>query len=757
MREAPPSIAESKHFSRLASAIGTLAAGLLLLASLGRRLEAQSIYTPYKFVTIAGAAGVSGAADGPGSTARFSIPAMLAVDASGNVFVADTYNQTIREIVPTVSGGVTTWTVSTIAGVLRTTGNIDGPGATAEFSYPIGIAVDRNDNVYVADENNGSVRKITPTVVGGVTTWNVSTLASGFDVPAGVAVDANGYVYTDDQIAPDSILKISPAGAVTALADGSGGTGYANGPGSGALFNNPYGLAADASGDVFVADGKNRLIREVTPAGVVSTVAGVYGAPGFTDGPVSIAQLGEAAGVAVDGSGNVYATGIFYANVNYGNTIRMITTAGQVTTLGGVPGVTGSSDGSGALALFNNPDGVAVDSKGNVYVADTDNDTIRMGSPPSVAPTFTLAASPASVTIAPGRTVVFNAIATGTPAPSYQWTFNNSTTIPGASTTTDSILMVTGTTLASAGTYTCTATNSAGSVSTSATLAELATPTPGYLTNLSARANVGTGANILIGGVAVTGSGTKTVLIRGDGPSLALPPFNITGILPNPQLQLYSGSTQLYQNDNWGTPAYSGAPTATALTSAFSTLGAFSLTSGSLDSALLVTLPISGSGQFTALVSDVSGNTGVGLVELYDADSNAPGVRLVNVSARNLVGTGANILIAGFTVGGSTAETLLIRGDGPALALAPFNLSGTLAQPVLQIYNSLGTMIYSNTGWGGDPNLATAMATVGAFGLPNTSQDSAMLVTLPAGPYTALISGSNNTVGIALVEVYEVY
>ena len=181
------------------------------------------------------------------------------------------------------------------------------------------------------------------------------------------------------------------------------------------------------------------------------------------------------------------------------------------------------------------------------------------------------------------------------------------------------------------------------------------------------------------------------------------------------------------------------------------------LTSGSLDSALLVTLPISGSGQFTALVSDVSGNTGVGLVELYDADSNAPGVRLVNVSARNLVGTGANILIAGFTVGGSTAETLLIRGDGPALALAPFNLSGTLAQPVLQIYNSLGTMIYSNTGWGGDPNLATAMATVGAFGLPNTSQDSAMLVTLPAGPYTALISGSNNTVGIALVEVYEVY
>jgi hypothetical protein len=369
-----------------------------------------------------------------------------------------------------------------------------------------------------------------------------------------------------------------------------------------------------------------------------------------------------------------------------------------------------------------------------------------------VAPSFTV--SPAPQTVATGRSVAFNAAASGIPTPTYQWKLNGNA-ISGA---TDPILLISGVTSANAGSYTCVATNLAGSLaSTAATLTVTPTSTPGYLTNLSARANVGTGANILIGGFSISGTGDKTILIRGDGPTLSQAPFNLTGVLPNPQLQLYSGSNLLVQNDNWGTPAYSGAATASALTSAFATLGAFSLPSGSLDSALLVTLVISGSAQATALVSDVNGNTGLGLVEIYDADSTAPGIRLVNVSARNLVGTGANILIGGFVIGGTTNETVLVRGDGPALALAPFNLSPVLAQPVLSLYNNQGVMVYSNSGWGGDAAIAAASATVGAFALPSTSLDAVMLVTLPPGPYSVLLSGANNTTGIGLVEVYEVY
>jgi hypothetical protein len=321
--------------------------------------------------------------------------------------------------------------------------------------------------------------------------------------------------------------------------------------------------------------------------------------------------------------------------------------------------------------------------------------------------------------------------------------------------TTDPILMIAGATPADAGTYVCTVSNTAGRTSTTATLSVANSAVPGYLANLSARANVGTGTNVLIGGFSVSGNGTKEVLIRGDGPALGLPPFNLGGVLPNPQLQLYSSSGLLNQNDNWATPAYSGAATAAALSSAFNSLGAFPLASGSLDAALLVTLQVSGSAQFTTLVSDVNGNSGVGLVEIYDADSNAPGVRLVNVSARNLVATGADILIAGFSIAG-TAETVLIRADGPALVQAPFTIPNALAQPVLTVYDSAGDLITSNTGWGGDPVIAAASGTVGAFALAPSSQDSAVLVTLPAGAYSVQVSGLKGSSGVALVEVYEV-
>jgi hypothetical protein len=382
----------------------------------------------------------------------------------------------------------------------------------------------------------------------------------------------------------------------------------------------------------------------------------------------------------------------------------------------------------------------------------------------ATAPAFT--SSPVSQVIASGHSVAFLVTVTGVPAPSLQWK-RNGVAIPGA---TDQILLVSGaTSAANAGSYTCTATNASATVASSpATLSVVTTSNPGYLANISARGFVGTGGGILIGGLGLTGNGssTKQLLIRGIGPGLyaTFPTFfSSSSVVPDPQLVLYSGNNPLQtsggvtiQNNNWGSPAYPGAATATALSTAYSTLGAYSLASNSLDAALLVTLVFNGAGSITAQVSDVNQNTGTGVVEVYDYDTNAPTVRLTNLSARDLVETGQNILIGGFSISGSTAETVLIRAMGPGLTQV-FQLPGTLAQPVLTLVDSKGNVVESNTGWGGDPTLTAAEAVVGAYAVSSSSQDSFLLVTLNPGSYTAEITGVNNSTGIATVEIYEVY
>ena len=374
------------------------------------------------------------------------------------------------------------------------------------------------------------------------------------------------------------------------------------------------------------------------------------------------------------------------------------------------------------------------------------------------APVFTLQPSPAAVSVASGRTVVFNATATGSAATTYQWTLNGGTAIPGASVTTDPILMVTGASSADAGSYVCTATNPGGSTaSASAVLTVVSTSNPGYLTNVSARGYVGTGSGILIGGFGVVGTGSKQVLIRGIGPGLNTQ-FQLTGYVADPQVVLFSGPNgvtsngQPVQNDDWATPEYGAGATQSAMAAAFTALGAYSIPPSSLDAALLFSVPVTGGG-YTAQVSGANGGTGTGVIEIYDADSGAPATRLANLSARDLVQTGQNILIGGFYIGGSTAETVLIRGIGPGLN-TEFGLAGWLVQPVLALYSG-GTPIYSNTIWGGDPVLAAAEATVGAYSIPSSSLDALLLVTLPPGGYTAQITGLNGTTGLAVVEIYE--
>jgi hypothetical protein len=327
--------------------------------------------------TLAGKADTFGSTDGVGSAARFNFPTSLALDASGNLYVADGLNRVIRKVV------VSTGAVTTLAGSVGVVGKADGTGTAATFSNPVGIAVDSSGNVYVADYTNQLIRKVTSagvvTTIAGVAGMPGALDGQGynstpalFSSPVGAAVDGSGNVYIADS-GNNAIRKVKSSGEVSTFAGSSGSVGWAGGNGTSASFNTPGGIALDpTTGDFFVADTVNHLIRKVTKTGEVSIFAGTAAVAGSADGLGTAASFNLPSAVAVDNVGNVYVAD--YDN----NTIRKITPAGQVSTFAGAAGIQGSADGVGTTAArFNHPRGVAVDSGGNVYVADFGNHTIR--------------------------------------------------------------------------------------------------------------------------------------------------------------------------------------------------------------------------------------------------------------------------------------------------------------------------------------------------------------------------------------------
>ncbi len=321
--------------------------------------------------------------DGTGTAARFNYPIGVAVDQAGNVYVADTFNNTIRKITPT---GV----VSTLAGSAGNAGSTDSSDGDPLFYQPNGVAVDQDGNVYVADSTNNIIRRITPEGV-------VSTLAGGgmnssgsidgagtaarFNYPGGVAVDPAGNVYVADSL-NSTIRKITSAGVVSTLAGSARHFGSTDTINNGPFFNTPYGVAVDQVGTLYVADQDNSTISKITSAGVVSTLAGIIGVRGHSDGIGTDASFNRPTGVAVDQAGNVYVAD------QGNNTIRKITPTGVVSTLAGIAGKAGSTDSSDGDPLFNSPSGLTVDRNGNVYVADTDNSTIRKITPAGAVSTL---------------------------------------------------------------------------------------------------------------------------------------------------------------------------------------------------------------------------------------------------------------------------------------------------------------------------------------------------------------------------------
>ena len=400
-----------------------------------RKLSALDM--SWNVTTLAGSAGNAGSGDGVGTNAQFNSPQGLATDSAGNVYVADSLNNTIREVTST---GV----VTTLAGAPSGGGSANGVGGAARFNSPNYLATDKAGNIYVADLGNQTIRKITP--LGEVFTVAGSPGQSGsadgiagealFFGPSGVTVDSSNNIYVADTF-NSTIRKITSTGVVTTIAGQPGTNGTLNGLGTNTLFNNPTGIAADARGNLYVTDTDSSLIRRLSPSGASWLVTTLAGGGSQVDGIGTNSQFNFPLGIAVDSASNLYVIDSGFATIreltpvvspgltnwvvstiaggasgpttdldgvgtnafflsplgiavdretnlyvtDIGNNIRQLNLVGtnwNVTTIGG-NGIAGSADGTGSAAQFSGPSGVAVDAAGNVYVADTGNNTIRKG------------------------------------------------------------------------------------------------------------------------------------------------------------------------------------------------------------------------------------------------------------------------------------------------------------------------------------------------------------------------------------------
>ncbi|MBV9008977.1 MAG: matrixin family metalloprotease [Verrucomicrobia bacterium] len=262
-----------------------------------------------------------------------------------------------------------------------------------------------------------------------------------------------------------------------------------------------------------------------------------------------------------------------------------------------------------------------------------------------------------------------------------------------------------------------------------------ATPSAARFTNISTRLRVGTGNNVMIGGFTISGSQPKTVLVRALGPTLGS--YGVNGVLADPAVELHdSTGAVIASNDDW----QSGGQAAQISASGYAPANA-------KEAALIATLA---PGAYTAVVHGFGNTTGVALIEVYQLDSSTS--KLSNVSTRGSVGTGDNVLIGGIIVSGTTAKNVIVRAIGPTLAAPPFSMTGTLANPTIELHNASGALLFSNAGW----TSSTQAGAIAASGYaPQNAAEVAIMATLSAGSYTAIVRGANETSGIALMDAYD--
>lgn len=345
------------------------AAGVAWIAD-NRNCTIRRMTTDLTVTTFAGSPGSPGSTDGTGSAARFFFPTAVGVSSAG-LWVADTNNSAIRRV-------SSTGDVTTVAGQPGVSGNQDGTGSAARFWYPAGVVVAPDGAAaWVADTWNHTIRRVQPD--GQVTTLAGSPGGSGrpdgvgaaarFDNPHGICAESGGLWVTDSF--SNTIRRVTVTGTVTTVVGQPGARGFSDGTGSTALFATPLGIAPIAVGEVVVADSENQVIRRVTADGTVTTVAGRPGVRGFADGAAADATFNFPSGVAVGSDGSIWVAD------SSNHTIRRVAPNGQVSTVAGSALLSGDADGPASTARFRSPSGLAFDGNGNLLVADTGNHTLR--------------------------------------------------------------------------------------------------------------------------------------------------------------------------------------------------------------------------------------------------------------------------------------------------------------------------------------------------------------------------------------------
>ena len=646
--------------------------------------------TPYTVTTLAGTATQgTGYLDATGPNAYFSQPYGIAVDSTGNIYVADSGNFVVRKV--TASGVVTT-----IAGQAGQLGSVDGSATSAKFGFIRGITTDLAGNIYVTDTTYNTVRKISPSSG----TWIVSTIvssAAGLNNPLAIAYDTySGNLFVSDA-GNYVIRKITNSGIMSTFAGTLGSLGGIDGVPGKATFGSPSGIAADGNGNIYCVDSPDSTLRKISSLGTASTVGGYIGAIGLLDGPLNntTAQFSQPYGLAIDSKGNIYITD--QANLTV---IRQVTSSGIVSTLAGAVGSAGRADGTGANANFNQPHGLAVDPNGIIYVADTYSSTIRKLVSASSTPIPIPVLATAAITGTVGTSInAYTLFATNSPT---NFALANGSQLPAGINLNNTSGLLTGTpTLSGVFQVYITATNTSG------------TSTPTLIT-------------------FTINAATSTI------PSISTQPLTQT-VNPGSYVTLSvtaSGTAPSYQWYLNGV-AISGATSSTY----------------TIPSALQVN-----AGSYTVSITNSSGAVTSQAAQLNVLN---PG-RLSNLSVLSLDGPGTQLLTVGFVSGGSGttgSQNLLIRASGPAIGAAPYNVPNVLPDPTLTVYSST-ISVASNDNWNTPTSngmaVTAADAATGAFTLTNTSSlDAALVTSLKPGGYSVQVAGKNGASGNVIAEVYD--
>lgn len=806
----------------------------------------RKISTNGNVTTFAGNVSVSGSKDGVGQDARFSSTLTLALGPTGDLFVADVGNRTIRRVTPQ---GV----VTTIAGKVREFGNIDGVGENARFGDIWDLAVDSHGNVFFTDRSWGCIRKIAPD---GTVTRFVGTpgnpegtdgigLAAGFGIPFGITIDRSDNLYVGDSDGSHGVIrKITPAGVVTTLAGTfhtSNPYAFADGKGSAAQFSVPHGLVADDEGNIYVADYGNNVIRKVTPDGTTTTLAGspYAGGEGSTDGIGQAARFFRLSDVTMHSSGS-----IFIADKD-NDVIRKMTANGIVTTFAGIRPSGSLADGIGSDARFHTPCYLVFDSSGNLYVSDAYNSVVRKVSTSGAVTTLAVVNNDLAWPLG----LAFDRQGNLYVASSYDCTVRKITPTGVMSKVADLKVEPIGLAIDSSGNIFVSQIRSIVKIAPDGTQSVFAGGTSGHAdgqgetaqfrlveglavdrednlyaadcyshairkisptgvvttvaghlgsrgeadgpkgtARLERPTSVAVDANGIIyfteddsGNVRrATPDGTVTTLVRDAYSTGGLAHLQgPAGIVVDPNGNLYiadSGHNRVAVATLISAPGITAQPTNIKVTAGWT--AALSVTAigngisyqwrrngiavtgntSATTSALTIdrTLP-NDAGTYDCVLTNDKGTITSEPASLVVE----PPSRLTNLSARAYGSTGNNVTIGGFVIRGGGSKRLLLRGVGPTLTKFGIDLAEVMADPMIEIHDALdnNVVVTTNDNWGDNLNridITLTAAELGASAIADGDvQSSAALLTLPPGVYSFIARDKADRSGVLLVEAYD--